>query len=147
MKRNQKSKTLTLILPWNVYSATVSVSLKFLNIKLGCLWQRLLSSPLESLLLDNFLLDTGQNGFGMLPMSKLEHVIPAPASRLLGLAEFQPNLICYGVSGLKPGSSLSPQPEGWGYSPVVSMRDRVITPPFMAEIISAISMRLRGFTH
>jgi|SRR3989304_1721146 len=45
------------------------------------------------------------------------------------------------------GSSLSPQPEGWGYSPVVSMRDRVITPPFMAEIISAISMRLRGFTH
>jgi len=56
------------------------------------------------LLLDNFLLDTGQNGFGMLPMSKLEHVIPAPASRLLGLAESQPNLICYGVSGLKPGS-------------------------------------------
>ncbi|HLE87146.1 MAG TPA: hypothetical protein VI727_05745 [Candidatus Brocadiaceae bacterium] len=37
-------------------------------------------------------------------MSKLEHVIPAPASRLLGLAESQPNLICYGVSGLKPGS-------------------------------------------
>jgi len=34
------------------------------------------------------------------------------------------------------GSSLSPQPEGWGYSPVVSLRDGVITPPFMAEIIS-----------
>ena len=46
----------------------------------------------------------GQNCFGMLPMSKLEHVIPAPASRLLGFAESQPNLICYGVSGLKPGS-------------------------------------------
>jgi len=56
------------------------------------------------LLLDNFLLDTGQNGFGMLPMSKLEHVIPAPASSLLGFVESQPNLICYVVSGLKPGS-------------------------------------------
>ena len=54
--------------------------------------------------MDNFLLDNGQNGFGMLPMSKQEHVIPAPASRLLGFAEYQPNLICYGVSGLKPGS-------------------------------------------
>ena len=61
-------------------------------------------SPFINLLLDNFLLNTGQNGFGMLPMSKLEHVIPAPASRLLGFAESQPNLICYGVSGLKPGS-------------------------------------------
>ena len=37
-------------------------------------------------------------------MSKLEHVIPVPASRLLGFAESQPNLIYYGVSGLKPGS-------------------------------------------
>ena len=37
-------------------------------------------------------------------MSKLKHVIPAPASRLLDFAESQPNLICYGVSGLKPGS-------------------------------------------
>ncbi|HLE88150.1 MAG TPA: hypothetical protein VI727_10860 [Candidatus Brocadiaceae bacterium] len=66
-------------------------------------------------------------------MSKLEHVIPAPASRLLGFAESQPNLICYGVSGLKPGSVRLLVP---------SLRDRVITPPFMAEIISAISMRL-----
>jgi len=41
------------------------------------------------------------------------------------------------------GSSLSPQTEGWGYSPVVSLRDRVITPPFMAEIISAISISLQ----
>ena len=37
------------------------------------------------------------------------------------------------------GLSLSPQPEGWGYSPAVSMKNRVITPPFMAEIISMIT--------
>jgi len=59
-------------------------------------------TPFSKLTVGQFF--AGQNGFGMLPMSKLEHVIPAPASRLLDFAESQPNLICYGVSGLKPGS-------------------------------------------
>ena len=57
-------------------------------------------------------------------------------------------LLRYGVSGLKPGSVrlLVPSLQAGGLlllsSPVVSLRNRVITPPFMAEIISAISMRL-----
>src|SRR3990170_4148086 len=100
------------------------------------------SDPTRKLTVGQFFAE--QNGFGMLPMSKLEHVIPAPASRLLDFAESQPNLIMLWCIRAKArfGSSLSPQTEGWGYSPVVSLRDRVITPPFMAEIISPISMRL-----
>ncbi|MCR4320036.1 MAG: hypothetical protein NUV74_06835 [Candidatus Brocadiaceae bacterium] len=77
-------------------------------------------------------------------MSKLEHVIPAPCIQIVGFRRVstQPYMLWCIRAKARFGSSLSPQPKGWGYSPVVSLRDRVITPPFMAEIISAISMRL-----
>ncbi|MCR4321369.1 MAG: hypothetical protein NUV74_13660, partial [Candidatus Brocadiaceae bacterium] len=74
-----------------------------------------LTSPIEGLLLDNFLLD--KMALECCPCRNMEHVIPAPASRLLGFAESQPNLYMLWCIRAKArfGSSLSPQPEGWGY--------------------------------